>query len=77
VGEKIEIGDYGEISFTIRKKRKEPVKGEDNYITTGFILVGRIIDVDSKNIMVLDNDDMEYLVTRSRIRSFTLMDEKK
>ena len=72
-------GDYGEISFTIKKKRKYPIPG-DFYITTGFIMRGTIIDVDDKNILFRDNDDMEYLVTKSRIREFTnfkLINESK
>jgi len=75
MGEKITVGDYGEISFVIRKKRKYPVPNESQYMDTGFVLVGRVADVDSKNVLVIDNDDIEYLVSRSRIRAFSPMTE--
>ena len=69
------VGDYGEISFTIKKKRKYPIPG-DYYMTMGFIMRGTIIDVDDKNILFRDNDDMEYLVTKSRIREFVKLEFK-
>ena len=69
MGEKMNIGDYGEISFTLRKKRKVPIDG-DWYITTGFILRGEISDIDSNNVLIIDNDGMIYIPRKKDIRSF-------
>lgn len=32
MGEKINIGDYGEISFILRKKRKVPIDGDRDVV---------------------------------------------
>lgn len=66
----INIGDYGELSFTIRKKRKDIIKGEEPFVITGFVMRGEIVDIDAKYLLFRDNDDMEYIVTKSRIRGF-------
>lgn len=63
------IGDYGEISFTLRKKRKIPIDG-DWYITTGIILRGEIADIDNNNVLIIDNDGMIYIPRKKDIRSF-------
>ena len=75
MGESIKVGDYGEMSFTIRKKRKDIIKGEEPYIITGFVMRGKVVDVDAKYLLFKDNDDLEYIVTKSRIRSFEKLDE--
>ena len=69
MGDKMNIGDYGEISFILRKKRKIPIDG-DWYITTGFILRGEISDIDSNNVLIIDNDGMIYIPRKKDIRSF-------
>ncbi len=55
MGDEMNIGNYGEISFTLRKKRKEPIDG-DWYITTGFILHGTIADIDRNNVLPRKKD---------------------
>jgi len=72
VGEKIAIGDYGEFSFTIRKKRKYPLP-DDKYIETVFILVGEVTDTDRGNIEIKDNDGLFYIVERNRLRYYEKM----
>ena len=67
--DKMNIGDYGEVSFTLRKKRKVPIDG-DWWITTGFILRGEISDIDSNNVLIIDNDGMIYIPRKKDIRSF-------
>ena len=69
MGEKIAIGDYGEFSFTLRKKRKYPLPGEP-FIETGFILRGEVIEADKSNILLKDNDDMIYIIQRTKIRHY-------
>lgn len=69
MGEKINIGDYGEISFILRKKRKIPLDGEI-YIETGVILYGTIADIDKNNVLIIDNDELIYIVSKKDIRSF-------
>ena len=69
MGEKIAIGDYGEFSFTLRKKRKHPIPGE-SYIETGFVLRGEVIEADKSNILLKDNDDMIYIIQRTKIRHY-------
>ena len=76
MGEKINIGDYGEISFILRKKRKVPIDG-DWYITTGFVLHGTISDIDKNNVLIIDNDDMIYIPVRKDLRSFEIKDKAK
>lgn len=72
----MEIGDYGEISFILRKKRKVPIDG-DWYIRTGFVLRGTIADIDKNNVLIIDNDDMIYIPVRKDIRSFEIKDKCK
>jgi hypothetical protein len=69
MGDEMNIGDYGEISFILRKKRKTPIDG-DWYITTGFILHGTIADIDRNNVLIIDNDDMIYIPRKKDIRYF-------
>ena len=67
--ERLKAGDYGEISFTIKSKRKYTIPG-DPFIVTGFVMMGEIIEADNKNLLVRDNDDQEYIVNRQGVRSF-------
>ncbi len=75
MGEKINIGDYGEISFILRKKRKIPLDGE-THIETGVILYGTIADIDKNNVLIIDNDELIYIVSKKDIRSFELKELK-
>lgn len=70
MGERLKVGDYGEISFTIKSKRKYPTKLEDPFIITGFVMMAEVIEADGNNLLVMDNDDQEYIVVRKRVRSF-------
>lgn len=72
----MEIGDYGEISFVLRKKRKVPLDG-DWFIVTGFKLRGTIADIDYNNVLIIDNDDMIYIPKKKDIREFELKDKCK
>ena len=49
MGDKMNIGDYGEISFTLRKKRKIPIDGE-TYIEAGVIPHGTVAEQRSGNV---------------------------
>ena len=49
MGDKMNIGDYGEISFILR---------------------GEIADIDSNNVLIIDNDGMIYIPRKKDIRSF-------
>ena len=70
------IGDYGEVSFILRKKRKVPIDG-DWYITTGFVLRGTIADIDRNNVLIIDNDNMIYIPLKKDIRGFEPKDKAK
>ena len=72
MGEKMSIGDYGEISFTIKKRRKYPVSG-DMFIIQGYVMVAEVIDLDNRNVLIRDNDGIEYLTSKGRIRNFSPM----
>jgi len=53
-------GDFGEAEFTYRLPRRE-YKG---YIKCH----GTIIDIDVKTILFRDNDDIEYIIDRSKFK---------
>ena len=66
MGEKMSIGDYGEISFTIKKRRKIPIPG-DPFIIQGYVMVAEVIDLDNRNVLIRDN------TSKGRIRNFSPM----
>ena len=72
MGEKMSIGDYGEISFTIKKRRKYPIPG-DPFIIQGYVMTAEVIDLDNRNVLIRDNDGIEYLTSKGRIRNFSPM----
>lgn len=72
MGEKMSIGDYGEISFTIKKRRKIPIPG-NLFIIQGYVMVAEVIDLDNRNVLIRDNDGIEYLTSKGRIRNFSPM----
>jgi len=76
MGDKMNIGDYGEISFILRKKRKVPLDGEA-YIETGVILHGTVADIDKNNVLIVDNDELIYIVRKKDIRGFESKDKHK
>ena len=53
-------GYYGYFEFVLRKKG----------IVTPFSLHAQVIDIDGKYILLLDNDDVEYLPRRTDIKTF-------
>lgn len=78
MGEKLKEGDYGEISFILKKKRKEIIPGVEPYIITGFVLErARIVETDKKTVLIVDNDGEVYIPQRSWIRYFTPKPEPK
>ena len=58
--EKLQRNDFGRFCFVIRKK---------GYITP-FDLYATVIEFDGKFILLRDNDEIEYLVKKSDIKSF-------
>ena len=65
MGDKLNIGDFGEFTFTIFKKRKDgDVEGGPH---SGHY---KVIDTDAKNVWLSDGDT-NLIVSRKRIKSFT------
>ncbi len=52
-----EIGDFGEAVFIAKKGWKAP--------TTCH---GRIIDMDMRNVLFVDNDSNEYIIPKSKFK---------
>ena len=55
MNEKYEVGDFGEATFICKKNWKFP--------TTCH---GRIMAIETKVILFIDNDDNEYIIPKSR-----------
>lgn len=72
MGEKIAVGDYGEMSFILKAKnllyKKEKI-GEP-YIIAGHIGRVRVIEADRTHLWVVDHDGQEFNVPRSNVRYF-------
>jgi hypothetical protein len=58
--DKLTTGDYGRFDFVIKKKG----------LITPFNLCATVIDIDRKCVLLRDNDDIEYLIPKSDIKSF-------
>ena len=72
MGEKISIGDYGEMSFFLEVPNrcyKKDKKG-DPILYIGHRGRFLVIDVDRKMILVRDHDEQELVVPRTNIRYF-------
>lgn len=75
MNERLNIGDFGEMSFVKLMKRKYPIKGESEYMDYGYVMFGTIIDIDDEYIIFKGNDieDIEtdtHLINKKRIRRF-------
>lgn len=64
------IGDYGRFSFTKKFKRKYTLKNDEKYFEFGYEIVAEVIEIDKLNILIKDNDEIEHLIERKRIRGF-------
>lgn len=69
MGERLRTGDYGEFSFIIRRRRKYPVSGEP-YEEVGHIMYATVIEADKLELLIRDNDEQEFLISRKNIRHF-------
>ena len=64
----LKISDYGRFHFLVRHKKYEPI---------GLDLVAEIVSADKKYFLLRDNDEIEYYVLKTDIKSFTRMDKPK
>lgn len=72
MGESIKLDDFGHFIFTIKFKRKSG----GVYYTHFDIEGARVIELDSKNVLLEGTDGEKYLVTRRRIKHFERMECK-
>jgi len=70
MGDKMNIGDYGEISFIFRYKRKYAIKDEPPYIEDGIICMAKITDITPTEVKFIDLDGRPYEIQHSYIRYF-------
>ena len=64
------IGDYGEISFIFRYRRKYPIKDESPYIDDGIICMAKILDISQTEVNLIDLDGRTYKIPPEHIRYF-------
>ena len=57
-------GLYGRFQFTIIKKKF------GRTFKTPFDLYAEVTEVDNGNILIKDNDDLEFIVAKKNIKSF-------
>ena len=70
MGEKMNIGDYGEISFIFRYNRKYHIKDEPPYIEDGIICMVKVTDISPTKVKVVDFDGRPYEISPEHIRYF-------
>ena len=67
---KYEIGQFGEATFICKKCWKHPITCH-----------GRIMDIDNKVLLFIDNDENEYIISRDKFKfekkEFKIIEQRK